>query len=645
MNQGQRDQNQGPRRNRTAQFNARARNRVRGPTTALTSFLREQGIHVVNRNIRSRQRRAQEQREAAAATAAAATTTNSNDATTTTTGDDATGDNSEASSTTTISSPQGNTSILYMPGRRGRRSEAAQNIIAQAEASSSSSKKKTPKKRKKDDDDYQDSSGSETDDGTFIPTSRPPRTKIVFCEKCKSRFSRSMTQNLDIQLENLCPNCRGEPSSSKSKPPRKQRNLNRSGKKDGQKVSSLQDICINVLVKYIDHVEEFGEIGIDNLDKIAKIICRNRKLNNQTLRLLLNPRMTKLALYDCSNVDNDGFANVAHFCYDLMELRLTYCGQLTSEVLQMYAERMKKLQSIDLSGPYMVYEAEWIRFFKTIGKRLKKFILHHSFRFTKDCMTTLADQCPDLESLAFSDTPMLNDDWLEVIGRFEKLEKLRLAWPDDKQHISSESLITLITKIGPNLTELALPGCTQVDDDVLIKAIMEHCPKLKVLDLAHCHLISSEGVQTLFTEWASRYPKGGLEHLNLSRCLELDDKALESILAYAAGTLKTLNLHSLDLLSSSGLEMIAGDFKQDDQDKKNKSANRKKSTDKKPAIACKQLKQLDCSFVRSMDDYVLKKLSVACSALQELNVWGCYQLTDQILLPPTLRVCGREMAS
>lgn len=318
---------------------------------------------------------------------------------------------------------------------------------------------------------------------------------------------------------------------------------------------------------------------------------------------------------------------MAHFCYKLKELKLIYCGQLTSDVLQLYAERLKDLHSIDLSGPYLVFEEAWITFFKTMGKRLKRFSLRHSFRFTKECLLTLADQCPDLESLEFSDTPMLDDDWLEVIGRFDKLEKIRLAWPDENRYLSSESLIKLISKIGPNLRELALPGCTLVDDEVLTKAIMEHCPKLKSLDLAHCHLISSEGVQTLFSEWASRYPHGGLEHLNLSRCRGLDDKALEAILAYSAKTLKTLNLHSLDLISSSGLEMIAGELRQEDDDEQQgNSAKKKKPTEKKPAIACKELKQLDCSFVRSMDDYVLKKLSATCSALKELNVWGCYQV-------------------
>lgn len=327
-----------------------------------------------------------------------------------------------------------------------------------------------------------------------------------------------------------------------------------------------------------------------------------------------------------TDVDHCALANVAHFCYKLKELKLIYCGQLTSDVLQLYAERLKDLHSIDLSGPYLVFEEAWIKFLKTMGKRLKRFSLRHSFRFTKDCLLTLADHCPNLESLEFSDTPTLDDDWLEVLGRFDRLEKIRLAWPDENRHLSSESLITLISKIGPNLTELALPGCTLVDDDVLTKAIMEHCPKLKSLDLAHCHLISSEGVQTLFNEWASRYPRGGLEHLNLSRCLELDDKALEAILAYSAKTLKTLNLHSLDLLSSSGLEMIAGELRQEDEDEQGSSAKKKKPTEKKPAIACKELKQLDCSFVRSMDDYVLKKLSATCNALQELNVWGCYQV-------------------
>lgn len=231
----------------------------------------EQGIHVPNRAIR--QRREQERRQAAAAASAVESDTASTSTTDDPTAGAGNNDNSPESSsstTTTLSSSaaaQGSTAILYMPGRRIGRSNAAQNVIAQAQASSSSSstsskKKVVKKKRKSDDSDYEDSSGSETDDGTYVPASRPPRTKVVFCEKCKSRFSRSMSQNLDIQVENLCPNCRegGSPGSSKQKAPRKRaRGLTRPGK-ELHKVLSLQDICIRVSSDhfYVPSVEVMG---------------------------------------------------------------------------------------------------------------------------------------------------------------------------------------------------------------------------------------------------------------------------------------------------------------------------------------------------------------------------------------------------
>lgn len=37
------------------------------------------------------------------------------------------------------------------------------------------------------------------------------------------------------------------------------------------------------------------------MDKLAKIICRNRKLTNQTARLFLEPRVIDLNLYDCTS--------------------------------------------------------------------------------------------------------------------------------------------------------------------------------------------------------------------------------------------------------------------------------------------------------------------------------------------------------
>lgn len=58
---------------------------------------------------------------------------------------------------------------------------------------------------------------------------------------------------------------------------------------------------IQVVANHIDDVEAFGDLSGDSRDKIAKIICRNRKLNNSTARLFYEPTATEITLYDCSS--------------------------------------------------------------------------------------------------------------------------------------------------------------------------------------------------------------------------------------------------------------------------------------------------------------------------------------------------------
>lgn len=56
------------------------------------------------------------------------------------------------------------------------------------------------------------------------------------------------------------------------------------------------------MAQYIDDVEALGEISFSSMDKVAKIICRNRKLTNQTARLFMEPRVINLNLYDCTSM-------------------------------------------------------------------------------------------------------------------------------------------------------------------------------------------------------------------------------------------------------------------------------------------------------------------------------------------------------
>ncbi|KAI9498330.1 hypothetical protein BDB00DRAFT_867489 [Zychaea mexicana] len=647
-NQQQQEDQQDDEEQQQQQQPRQARNRIRGPTSALTSFLREHGIRVENRSrIDRRAERAQREQEAADNSTPATPPDDSS----TDNNDSPTASPSQSSSSAVTPEPSTTTtSILYAPARRTRRlNAAATQLIETARASSStacgsssssiSSSKgaaNNGKRKKKpsdsdSDDDYLSGSDTDNDPGPFSRAPRPSRrNQIVFCDKCKGRFARPLVSGTDIETENVCPSClRGDgPNRKTQKRSAKKRRTNGGGLDYGRdKAPSLQDICIKVVAQNIEDVEAFGEIGPENLDKLAKIISKNRKLTAQTARLFLEPTVRDLALYDCTDVDETGLLNVAHFCPNLKSLKLLYCGQMTSNVLATYSTRLKNLKYIELSGPYLVMPDVWIDLIKSAGAKLEGFKLSHSFRFNRDCLEALAEHCPNIKYLELSKINLFRDDWFDLIGKFDKLTTLKLAWPPEpkKQKISSEAIVRVLKAAGQNLTELALPGLSKVSDSVLLKGILGNCPNLKDLDLCKCENITSGAVQKLFNEWKTSIPGCGLERLNISRCVALDDEALKAILLHSGRTLKDIDLHSLDNLSAYGLEMIAGKFAKDVAGGK----------------ACEALATLNCSFVRSMDDFVLKLLLEACTSLQNLKVWGCNQLTNQIA-PTKVRVIGRE---
>ncbi|KAI7854195.1 hypothetical protein BDC45DRAFT_463427 [Circinella umbellata] len=665
QNRNRQQQNQNNQEGDEQQQQPRQRNRIQGPTSALSSFLREHGIHIENRSRRRRQEereeRQQQQQQVPENTSASDNNNTTLPVESTSASSSTTGTPEPASTTTT--------SILYAPRQRRRQLNAAATQLieaAQATCSSSSSsslankkkgKRKRPSSDSESDSDYDD--GSETDSGPGSSSNRRPfrerRNEIVFCDKCKGRFARPVNSGNDIETENVCPPCTsGETPNKKRKKTAVRRRVN--GVALGHnKVPSLQDTCIMVVARYIDDVEAFGEIGPANLDKLSKIISKNRKLTSHTARLFMEPTSRDLALYDCTNIDETGLSNISHFCAQLKSLKLIYCGQMTSKVLDIYQSHLKNLQSIELSGPYLVTKDAWIDFFKTVGKRLEVFKLSHSFRFNRECLEALAVHCPDLKELEFSRLNMMQNNWMEVIQNFKHLKTLKLAWPDPKQpKITSKSLVSFLNSSGQELVKLSFAGLTLVDDQVLLDGLLENCPKLKILNLRGCEGITSEGIQKLFNGWNQflqdneekeneehegdhgipviQKKNQGLVRLNVSRILDLDDDALKAILIHSSKTLEKLNLHSLDKISARGLEMIAGKYPSDDG---NTMSGMK---------ACEKLKNVNCGFIRSMDDLVLKLLIEKCISLERIDVWGCNQLTSQITAAKTY-IVGRELES
>ncbi|KAG0315884.1 hypothetical protein BGZ99_007184 [Dissophora globulifera] len=641
-------------------------NNVRGPTSALTSFLNERGIRRANPAPRpatpppavedeSSQGDLEEEEETSTAASSSTPPSRSTRTARLTRGRTLPTPTPTSRTTTTRSESESSSDdddddeeeeerlipiAVTVRSTRSVRTRAAIASTSSSKATASSSKAAAssskavassskaagPSKKRRKKDDSDDSEDEEFHDITgyvsrskFSHKGRMPQgsNRIEFCSRCRARFTIKAGTSPAVDEDDgglLCPTCAGEESAPnvtpKPKPAKRARRKQQKADIESQ-VPTLQDLCIQKIASCIEDVEAFGDISEISMDKICKIISRNRSLNTDTVHLFLDTRHTDLSLYDCTDITADGLQNIAKFCPNLRSLKLKFCGRINDTVMNYYAEHLTQLSSLSLIGPILITEAIYIKLFKTVGERLERFELKHSARFSLNALKALCEHCPNLTHLRLGDLNLMNDDWIEPITGLTKLVSLRLRNPE-RERMTTESLVKLIQTVGSGLVELELKGFVSVEDPVLLEAIRPSCVRLQRLNILGCEEFTTEAVETLFKDWSTN---GGLTYLNLENCVMLGDAALEAITAHSGATLEDLNIKGLDELTKESLLTLA---------------------------RCENLGSLDASWCRAMDDEVLEKLVEAAPKLAKVIVWGDHRLTECCPSRKGMKVVGRE---
>ncbi|KAG0034095.1 hypothetical protein BGZ82_005870 [Podila clonocystis] len=617
-------------------------NNVRGPTSALTSFLNERGIRRANpapapppppaptqgasssgppstaglssssssatpRPVRSARARA------AAAVASAASSSSSRSVSIDIEHMSVDGEDENMVSAEDDSSDDDLIPIA-IPARairaaRATRSRISATTVDKSEGSSSkastskadtkgstSSSKKNARKKKIDssddsnDEDFHDITGY-VSRSKFSHKGRLPQgaNKIEFCSRCRARFTvkagtTPVTDDSGVGL--LCATCSGGSSDASAATPKA---IKKSSRRKIQKaevecqVPSLQDLCI----------QAFGDISDLSMAKICKIICRNRSLNTDTIQLFLDPRHTELSLYDCTDIEAAGLLNIAQFCPKIRSLNLIRCGRILDETINYYTEHLTDLSSLNLSGPFMVTDTAFSKLFEKVGERFRQFCLEHSYRFTLKAVTTLCQSCPQLSRLELGKCTLMDDEWLAPIANLTGLTSLGLSHPKDAgKGLTTEPMVKLLLAVGSGLESLDLEGCVALEDAVLTEAIRPSCVRLERLNISGCEEFTTEGVTALFTDWN-----------------------VNPAIAHSHETLDELNINSLEELTKDALLSLS---------------------------RCENLTKLDVSWVRAMDDEVLERLVQLNLKLEQVVVWGDHRITECCPTRKGLRVMGRE---
>lgn len=620
---------------------ARGARPVRGPRSALTSFLEERGIRNTNPAPVGSPRPANSESVESEISPESETQTvevNVIDVT------------PEAQESVTTSETPEVSVPTYITRSRSQPSSSSQlrrGVIIDVSSEEEDFKKKKPaskkrgagKKSKKDsDDDFEDESYSLNPKAHFTRRTLDDNSVggVSFCSKCRRRFIVTSETPKNKGLV-TCPRCVANPpitdgsfpapkSQRQTKKRRRQNTLNADVDWfDSDSLPSLQRLCIQVICKHIDAVESFGDISIKSLTQISRILSKHRRLDDTTLPLFLNQSAPLVLLFDCARICEDSLNKITCFGRHLSELKLQFCGRMSDEILITLGKNLTSLNHFTLHGAFLVSENGFCNFFENIGKRLTYFTLQFSPRFSIKSMEAMLKYCPEIIKLTISSCEKLTDELIRLLIKehsskdskensskvavLPNLECLDISHPSPD--VTDECLISVLPIIGSKITQLNLAGWKKLTDDGIICGIKEGCPNLNILDISNAENLTSEGLRILFEGLSKKHlPGSGLSELSLADCsILLDDSVLLSILTNNHRTLTNFSLNGLDAFSSIGIESAFTSF---------------------PPY---RLTQLDVSWVRAMSDPLLDNILPLLPSLETLRVWGCHRVTETLVLP------------
>ena len=97
-----------------------------------------------------------------------------------------------------------------------------------------------------------------------------------------------------------------------------------------------------------------------------------------------------------------------------------------------------------------------------------------------------------LEFLSISCAVRMAGKGLAALGRLTQLERLKMNFAS---RMPAAAFIAAFSggRLGRKLVDLELWGCAKLNDDC-VRAVAEHCPVLRTLDLGECEMVTDVGL-------------------------------------------------------------------------------------------------------------------------------------------------------
>jgi DNA repair protein RAD7 len=596
---------QSSRSNRRTRRDPNAGNQIRGPHSALTNFLAAHNISALQIQQDYQQRLAEAERERLEREAA---------------------ENGEADKENDKDECN-NSDDSVETKKRKRKEEKALMKIKQS---------KEFKRRKAE------ASSDELDDEALarqmMAKTKPLPGQLDNCEICQKRFTVTPYSRTGPKGGLLCAKCSKEMKDDEKKNAAAQKK--RAAAPRGRKrqvesdrlmgdvkpgAKSLVEMCVRKVADVVNDIDDFGDLPPNLLHRLSEILSKNRAVTSRVLNLFLRPDVKSIDVYDCAKLETEDFQRIFGTMPHLEKVNLQWCGQFKDGPFLYMADKCTKLRELDLDANNLVSDGAWMEFFDKRGAQLESLKLAHLNDSMRDpTVERLVQRCGNLKTLELRTCTLMTEESIYRLATLTSLEHLTIAVA---QEASAESLVHLITSLGPKLITLGLEQYQEVDDTVL-EAIKENCPRLSKLRLTGSSLCHDRVFASLFD---NNCPFPPLTYADLHTNRDLDamnpggneedpvgfcSGGLIALLNHSGSHLEFLNLKSNRHISLTSLLECFDGVKQ-----------------------YPELTEINMSFVSHLDDVVAAGIFKSCPKLAKFQMFGCFNARSTIV-PKGVAVLG-----
>ena len=570
-----------------------ARNRIRGPQSALTDFLASHNIDAaqISADYQQRVRDAEQQ-------AAQSSTANDED-------------------------KENESDGQEDAAERKKRKRKEEKLLMKIKQSKEFKKRKYENKKKHGSDDEEDDDALARE---FMTKKAVPLAgQLENCELCEKRFTVTPYSKTGPDGGLLCPKCSKElkdeekanqKAVKKKAPSRTRRRQTESDRMMGdvqQGAKSLQDHCVRKVADVVNDIDDFGVMPQHLLDRLSQILSRKRVFTPRTLNLFLREDSNKIDVYDSGKLEEEDFHRIFAHMSHLEEINLRFAGQLKDDALLYMADKCNSLKHLHLGATNLVSDRAWIQLFHQRGEQLESLKLSElNDSMRDDTVKELALHCTNLKRLKLRSCSHMSDESISALSTLTKLQHLTLRVAPET---SADTLNNLISSIGPHLRTLCLEGYPEANDSTL-DIIRSTCTNLRKLRFTGNNQCTDAAFVDLFTNW-SNPPLSEID-FSENRDIEQDaangdadnanadsigfgPAAFTAMMAHSGKELGSLDLHSCRHITHAALLDVFDGQKQ-----------------------YPVLRSMDMSFVMMVDEVAMAGIFRSCPNLRKLVVFACF---------------------